>query len=233
MSNEQAAFADELRTRIIQEPDVILEDADVMRALIAANDRAHGDNVVDLRGIAMDRLEGRLERLEDTHRSVISAAYENLAGMTQVHRAVLTFLEPTSFEDFIMTLGTDVADILRIPGVRLILESHETPDEGLAAIRNVLVVKEPGFIQEYVGRGRPLRQVTLRQSDRLTPMVFGRASPAILSEALIVLDFGPDRLPGLLAFGSDDPEHFSPNQGTDLLSFMGSAFERAMRRWLG
>lgn len=91
MSNEQAAFADELRTRIIQEPDVILEDADVMRALIAANERSHGGNVVDLRGIAMDRLEGRLERLEDTHRSVISAAYENLAGMAQVHRAVLSF----------------------------------------------------------------------------------------------------------------------------------------------
>jgi len=78
----------DLRDRIIAEPEVILEDRDLMRALIAANERAMGTNVVDLRGIGMERLEARLERLEDTHRSVIAAAYENLAGTNQVHRAI-------------------------------------------------------------------------------------------------------------------------------------------------
>ena len=78
--SEQAAIAEELRVRILQEPDVILEDPDVMRALIAANDRSMGGNIVDLRGVAMDRLEARLQRLEDTHRSVIAAAYEKSRG---------------------------------------------------------------------------------------------------------------------------------------------------------
>ena len=59
---------DALREKIIAQPDVILEDQDLMRALIAANERAMGGNIVDLRGIAMDRLEARLARLEDTHR---------------------------------------------------------------------------------------------------------------------------------------------------------------------
>ena len=54
-----------------------------MRALIAANERAMGGNIVDLRGIAMERLEARLDRLEDTHRSVIAAAYENLRAPTR------------------------------------------------------------------------------------------------------------------------------------------------------
>ena len=70
---------DSLREAIISQPDVILDDNDVMQALIAANERAMGGNIVDLRGIAMDRLETRLDRLEDTHRNVIAAAYENLA----------------------------------------------------------------------------------------------------------------------------------------------------------
>jgi uncharacterized protein len=73
---------------------VILDDKDVMRALIAANEKALGANIVDLRGLAMERLEARLERLEDTHRSVIAAAYENLAGTNQMHRAILRILEP-------------------------------------------------------------------------------------------------------------------------------------------
>ncbi len=53
-----------------------------------------GHNVVDLRGIAMERLEERLDRLEDTHRSVIAAAYDNLAGTNSIHRAVLRLLRP-------------------------------------------------------------------------------------------------------------------------------------------
>ncbi len=63
-----------LRAKIIAEPAAILDDRDLMHALIAANDREIGANVVDLRGIAMERLEARLDRLEDTHRSVIAAA---------------------------------------------------------------------------------------------------------------------------------------------------------------
>jgi hypothetical protein len=59
----------DLRDRIMAEPETILEDRDLMNALVAANERAMGANIVDLRGIAMQRLETRLDRLEDTHRT--------------------------------------------------------------------------------------------------------------------------------------------------------------------
>jgi hypothetical protein len=39
-----ATMAEELRERIIARPDVILDDRDVMRALIAANDKAWGQH---------------------------------------------------------------------------------------------------------------------------------------------------------------------------------------------
>ena len=73
--NEQAtAIAEDMRMRILRDPEAILEDMDVMRALVAANERAMGQNIVDLRGVAMERLDARLGRLEETHRSVIAAA---------------------------------------------------------------------------------------------------------------------------------------------------------------
>ena len=53
----------DLRDRLLSEPELLLEDRDVMNALIAANERAMGSNIVDLRGIAMERLEARLDRL--------------------------------------------------------------------------------------------------------------------------------------------------------------------------
>ena len=97
MTSETAEIAEDLRSKIISEPELILEDRDLMRALIAANEKVMGGNIVDLRGIAMERMETRLERLEETHRHVIAAAYENLAGTNMIHRAVLKMLDPTGF----------------------------------------------------------------------------------------------------------------------------------------
>lgn len=229
--SEQAA--DDVRTRILQEPDVILEDPDVMRALIAANDRTTGANIVDLRGVAMERLEARLARLEDTHRSVIAAAYENLAGMALVHRAVTAFLEPLTFEDFLKCVESELPEILRVDSVKLVLESHEVDAADLGGPSSVLTVVKPGFVTDYMGQGRPLRRVTLRRADVNVALVHGSQVDWVKSEACLFLDFGQGRLPGMLALASDDAQHFSPSHGTDLLDFMGSVFERAMRRWLG
>ena len=118
---------DDLRARLITDPDVILDDPDLMRALIAANERAMGGNVVDMRGVAMDRLEARLDRLEETHRAVIAAAYENLSGTQQVHRAILRMLDPMEFEAFLRDLDGEVAHILRVDAVRLVLEMAQRP----------------------------------------------------------------------------------------------------------
>mgnify|MGYP003628007026 CR=1 FL=1 len=209
-----------VRNHIIADPAALLDDTDIMRALVAANEKAMGGNIVDLRGIAMERLESRLDRLEDTHRSVIAAAYENLAGTNQVHRAILRMMDATKFEVFLHDLSHEVADILRVDSMRLVLESVTSEDDpAIKRLGAVLSVAEPGFIDDYLtqGRNQPARQVILRQ---------------VRSEACLRLDFGPGRLPGMLLMGAEDPHQFTPQQGTDLLAFFAGVFERAMRRWL-
>ena len=226
---------DTLREAIIAKPDALLDDQDVMHALISANEKSMGGNIVDLRGIAMERLEARLDRLEDTHRSVIAAAYENLAGTNQVHRAILRMLDPVDFEVFLRDLGGDVAEILRVDSVVLVLESTQSDDDPVVQrLGDVLRITAPGFADDYVthGRGGQVRQVTLRQVQAAQKEVYGKAADWIRSEACLKLDFGRGRLPGLLVMGSEDPHQFSPQQGTDLLSFFAGVFERTMRRWL-
>ncbi|MBK5945590.1 recombinase XerC [Rhodobacter veldkampii DSM 11550] len=229
------ALAKDLRARLLADPEVILSDRDLMRALVAANERAMGSNIVDLRGLAMERLEARLDRLEDTHRSVIAAAYENLAGTNQVHRAVLAMLDPVEFEPFLKNLGTEVAAILRVDSVRLVLETAQAETEpALSRLGDVLCVAEPGLVDDYMSAGRSgqTRPVVLRQTLPQSAMIYGEAAGWIRSEALMRLDLGPGKLPGMLVLGAEDPQQFKPAQGTDLLAFFAGVFERAMRRWL-
>ncbi|WP_282152584.1 DUF484 family protein [Ruegeria atlantica] len=226
---------DNLRAAILAKPDAVLDDKDLMQALVTANEQARGDNVIDLRGIAMQRLEERLDRLEDTHRSVIAAAYENLAGTNQVHRAVIRMLEPAEFEDFLRTLGSDVVEILRVDRIKLILESTVTQeDPAIDTLGGVLSVVEPGFVDNYLtfDRGGPARDVVLREILHPTHRIFGPNADHLRSEACLRLDLGEGRLPGMIVMSARDRNHFSPQLGTDLLSFFAGVFERSMRHWL-
>ncbi|WP_370253139.1 DUF484 family protein [Nioella sp.] len=235
---ERADALEDWRERVLQDPDIILDDRDVMRALITANDRQMGGNIVDMRGIAMERLENRLDRLEDTHRSVIAAAYENLAGTNQIHRAILKLLDQTEFENFLKILGTDVAGILRVDRIRLVLESPEATETSAPKVQkleDVLTVVAPGFVDDYLthGRNMPQRPVTLRQIGAGASDIYGEAADWIASEAILRLDLGLGRLPAMLVMGSEDPHQFRPSQGTDLLNFFTGVFERTMKRFLG
>jgi hypothetical protein len=188
MSEQAHRIQDNLRTRIISNPELILEDPTLMKALIAANERSLGGNIVDLRGIAMERLESRLDRLEDTHRTVIAAAYENLAGTNLIQNAVLKLLEHSDFPSFLNCLDVDLKDVLRVTGLRLILETREE-NHGDLGFESVLTMVEPGVIDFYVTAGRdiPIRPVTLRQVSPASEDVYGKQSSYTRTKALVCL----------------------------------------------
>ncbi len=163
---KQAGEQEEWRARVLADPGLVLDDPVIMRALVTASERAMGGNVVDLRAMAMDRLEARMERLEETHRAVIAAAYENLSSTNQIHRALIRMLDAERFEDFVVVLGGEVADILRVDCLRLVLESPERGESGtLGRLDDVLKVRAPGFVDSYMslGRNAPPRPIVLRQ----------------------------------------------------------------------
>ncbi len=239
MSAAEAEALSLLRDQILADPALILEDDQLMRALLAADRRAaRGRNVVDLRGVLVDRLEDRLDRLEDTHREVLAAAYENVAGTNQVHRACLALLDPSEFSGFLRVLTHDVAMILGVEVIRLGLEAPAAiPGSGLGPegeLRDVVVALPRGGADGYARQGRGLgaRRVTLRQSRPEDATLYGARAGEVRSEALLRLDLGAGNLGGLLVLGAADAHRFHPDQGTDLLAFLGGVFERAMRRWL-
>lgn len=229
--------AADIRTLILRDPNLVLEDRELMQALLAADSRAYGRKVVDLRGVLLERLEERLDRLEDTHREVLAAAYDNVAGMNQVHRASLALLDPPDFEGFLTVLTRDVAPILAVEAIRLALEVpgvEAGTGIGPGMLQRAVIGLPQGGIDAYLTSGRNVtpRAVTLRRADAPSVEIYGTAAEAVCSEALLRLDLGAGGPVGLVALGAVDPRRFNAEQGTDLLAFLAGVLERALRRWV-
>lgn len=226
-------LSDETRARLLAQPELILGDRDLMRALIGAREAEVGDNVIDIRGRAMQALESRLERLETAHETVISTAYDNQSGMNTIHRAVLSLLEPMDFEGFLENLEMAVAPILRVETLRLVMESGGALPHPQAS--GPLIIAPAGTVADLISGGRRTPRgddIVLRRTAMQTLPLHGEARAPIRSEALLPLDLGAGRFPALLLMGSGDTGRFNPAQGTDLLRFFGQAFRLVLISWL-
>lgn len=224
-----------LRKRIIADPSVVLDDPEIMAALTQAQSAPSGGNIVDMRGVAMARLEDRLDRLEETHQTVIAAAYDSVAVTRQVHRAILTMIAPMDFDAFLAGLNTDVADCLRAQAIRLVLETRPGEKLGSVAAGSDAVVTVPeGYTGAYREAGRKARpqDLILRRVAAGGPEVYGEIAGQIRSEAVMAFDLGAGRLPGMLAIGAASPEAYRPGDATDLLEVFAAVFERLLRSWL-
>jgi uncharacterized protein YigA (DUF484 family) len=226
---------DAVRTELIANPHLLLDDKDIMAALIAGGDDRIGNNVFDLRNMALQHMSKRLDELSETHSTVVSTAYDNLATANQINRAILALLDPQSFAAFLAFLETTLADSLNVDIARLCLETpvvringekQKEYGEGVAFLT-------PNAIAKYVAGGASPKPVTLRQIPTASEQIYGDTAPQIKSEALVVIQLGAGKQPGVLALGSNDAEQLTGGQATDLLLFYGAVFERVMRRWLG
>lgn len=210
----------ETRDRLLADPAAILADRDLMRALVSAREAEIGDNVIDIRGRAMDALEHRLDRLEAQHESVISAAFDNQSGTAMVHRAVIGLLEAGDLNELVDSLQADIAPLLRIETFRLVVES----DPRLSGLPEDVVIVPEGAVERITAAGRRTPRgddIVLRAASPVTRPIHGRS---VSSEALLPLDLGARRPRAMLMMGSADAQRFQPAHGTDLLRFFAQAF---------
>ena len=227
-----------LTNEILKDPAVVLDNPKVMQALLEITDNSKGHNVLDLRAIFAARLEERMKRLEDTNRTVIAAAYENLTGTNQMHRTVVALLGAETLPQFVQVLNHDVANILGVDVVRFCVEGEKP--HGITLVdradqrSGTMVVLPNGGAANYITdqrNGPAPRQITLRRASEQRTTVFGILSADIASEAVIRLEISQD-IRGLVVFGSSDPKRFASDQGTELLVFFAQTVERILRRWL-
>lgn len=221
---------DLIRSLILADPKIVLEDAQVMRTLIGATGKGPR-KIVDLRDRLVERMETRLAKLIQTNRSVIAAAYENVAGTSSLHQAVLALMAARDLGAFLRCLTAETPALVGVDDARLCLEA-DIPDaraldelgEGLEG--RVLAVPA-GTVDAYLALGGEVSEqgVVLRSAGEEAEVIFGYPH-RVRSEACIRLNAGGAA--GLLVYGAADPERFGGDQGPELLHFLGGVVERLL-----
>ncbi len=217
-----AQVADYLR----RHPDFLARYPDLLDELVMPA-RLQGEGVVDLQTFMIERLRNEVARVTTARDELIEHARDNLTTQNRIHRAVVALLEARSFEHFIETATTDLAVILDLDVVTIGVE-QDWNDRRQAPVRGVCRL-EPGFVDALLGPGGKL---LLRDETEGEVAIFKAGAGLVQSDALIRLSISPEAPKALLAFGSRQPGHFHPGQGTELLSFLGRVVENSIRAWL-
>ena len=222
----------EVAAYLRQHPDFLERNGDLIEILTPPSPNAEPavrgrGAVVDLQNYMLGRLRKELDGLRGKIDDMVANSRANLNHQIRIHQAVLALVAAGSFEHLIETVTTDLAIILDLDVVTLCVE----PAEGSLPPRRISGLQQlaPGTIEALLG-GK--RAALLRPEIAGDPEIFGAAAGLVRSDALIRLDIAEAAPPTLIAFGSRQPDHFHPGQGTELLNFLARVLEITIRAWL-
>ena len=73
----------EERQKILENPDLILLDRELLLALLKNSDFPDEENLVDIRNVFLKKLGEKVEKLKNTNSQIIQHAYENQLGIVK------------------------------------------------------------------------------------------------------------------------------------------------------
>ncbi|MEM9725476.1 MAG: DUF484 family protein [Pseudomonadota bacterium] len=234
---------DALREWVMGAPEVILEDPEIMRALLS-REATEARRVVDLRGALIARLEQRLSALQEAHHDVVEAAYDSLSDMAQTHGAVLTLLECSGVGRLAERIRDKLPEVLRVDAARLCLSSGRRGGAARVVPAELLErcapARSPRPIKSAKGPDRPgpsgagdpavaAMAMSLRPMTAEDSRAFGPAAKGLGGVAVITLDLGADRGPAALMFAVAEPDQLHVGGLPEVLSFVGAVVERLIR----
>ncbi len=200
-------------------PDFLTGRPELLRALTPVDAR-HGEAVADFQRHVARRLQSELARVSDGHAAFAAASRAALAAQGRVHRAVLAMLGARTLDRLVEATTVDLALELEADAAVLGLEAD--PQAPFALRADGLRLWPRGRVEAWLPNGRAALVSTIAQGTA-DPVLFGSAAPLVRSQALLRLDFGSGRPPGLLALGARDTARFQGGGGSDLLLFLARA----------
>lgn len=203
-----------VRAALLRNPGILTQAPDILQALGLAV-RADA-RVVEFGPAALSRVSEAMRRESEARAGVEAVARANFVAQAQTREAVIDLLEARDAADLAQRLDEIARTRFGLQAGGLGLEGEGAPSGwrplpagGVDALFDADAGVFLGFRATALG-------------------LFGDQAPFIRSMALARLDLPGG--PGLLGFGSGDPEGFTPDMGPELVAFMARVTERLAGR---
>lgn len=193
---------------------------------LSAPGQDRGRGVVDFQQVLVERLKSDKSNAHKVQKELIETFRANMSNQSRIQTAVLVVLEAETFEEFVETITQDLPVLLDVDTITLVIEatSKEVPFVNVAGMRFV----KPGFVRSWLGDGDALLQPNINGHEE----IFGPGAGLVKSHALLRLEISTNTPAGIIAFGSRNPDAFSPDQAIDQVGFLAQVVERCFRIWL-
>lgn len=224
---ETELTAEQVRIWLDRHPDFIHDNLDLL-ASAALPGRDLGPDIADLQRALIEKLRADLALARRRQKELVAAGRANLVSQGRVHECIGALLSAASFEQLIQTVTTDFAVLLDVDVVTLCIEAADADNDQLD-IRGLHVIPA-GTVDRLLTEGRPVALHShLAEADT---GIYAGGAPLVASEALARISVSPASPPGLVAFGSRQPDRFEAGQAIELLAFLARSLEQVIGLWL-
>ena len=222
----------EERQKILENPDLILLDRELLLALLKNSDFPDEENLIDIRNIFLKKLGEKFEKLKTTNSKIIQYAYENQLGIKKIHKCCLEAIETKDVDSLLKFLCVKATQILRVDVIKIVISNNTFPD---TKIKNCILKSDKEIMTFAQKVGIP-KKMTVRLKnvvDKKKPEDEGiiTRQESTKSEAIISLLVN-NNVKGLVFFESADKSTFSVDQSTDYLDFFAKLISKHMENLL-
>ena len=222
----------EERQKILENPDLILLDKELLLALIKDSDFPDEENLIDIRNVFLKKLGEKVEKLKSTNSQIIQHAYENQLGIKKIHKCCLKTIETRDIGALFKFLCLKATEILRVDVIKIVVSDNTFSN---SSIQNCILKSNEEIIKfaQKIGitTGKTVRLTNVvndkkKEAERLIAREESTKSEAIIS-LLVNSEFK-----GFLFFESVDESTFSVDQSTDYLEFFAQVISKHLESLL-
>jgi uncharacterized protein YigA (DUF484 family) len=217
-ASESEAFDDwaAIRAQILAAPERVRDDANLLQALGLKLDYG---NVVEFGPAALARLEAAREREMTARQEIEAVARANFAAQAQTLAMAVDLIEARNNSDLARRVDEGARIRFGVAAGSLCIEGQGPTPFGWRPLPS-------GLIDMLLGDS-----VSRMGACAGAAELFGEAAAHVQSAAVVRMSVWSEGRSGVLAFGSSDPQGFTPDMGAELVAFLARVIERTAERW--
>ena len=222
----------EERQKILENPDLILLDKELLLALIKDSDFPDKENLIDIRNVFLKKLGEKVEKLKSTNSQIIQRAYENQLGIKKIHKCCLKTIETKDIGAFFKFLCLKATEILRVDVIKIVVSDNTFSNSN---IQNCILKSNEEIIKfaQKIGitKGKTVRLTNVVNNNKKEAEQLISREESTKSEAIISLLVNSE-FKGFLFFESVYESTFSVDQSTDYLEFFAQVISKHLESLL-